>query len=67
MAKISAFAMNTAFQLGFERIADVRAVTSVVSLFENSMIFSGIYLQIRPSNVAYIGKTNNMPLDLNSI
>ena len=61
MAKISTFGMNAAFQLGFERIADVRGVTSVVSLFENSMILSGIYLQIRPGNVAYIGKTNNMP------
>lgn len=61
MAKISTFGMNAAFQLGFERIADVRGVTSVVSLFENSMILSGVYLQIRPGNVAYIGKTNNMP------
>ncbi len=61
MAKISTFGMNAAFQLGFERIADVRGVTSVVSLFENSMILSGIYLQIRPNQVAYIGKTNNMP------
>lgn len=61
MAKISTFGMNAAFQLGFERIADVRGVTSVVSLFENAMILSGIYLQIRPGNVAYIGKTNNMP------
>lgn len=61
MAKISTFGMNAAFQLGFERIADVRGVTSVVSLFNNSMILSGIYLQIRPNQVAYIGKTNNMP------
>lgn len=61
MAKISVFGMNAAFQLGFKRIADVRGMTSVVSLFENSMILSGIYLQIRPGNTAYVGKTNNMP------
>lgn len=61
MAKISTFGMNAAFQLGFERIADVRGITSVVSLFKNSMILSGIYLQIRPDKTAYIGKTNNMP------
>lgn len=61
MAKISTFGMNAAFQLGFKRIADVRGITSVVSLFKNSMILSGIYLQIRPDNTAYIGKTNNMP------
>lgn len=61
MTKISTFGMNAAFQLGFERIADVRGVTSVVSLFNNSMILSGVYLQIRPNQVAYIGKTNNMP------
>lgn len=62
MAKISIFGMNAAYQLGFERIADVRGVTSVVSLFNNSMILSGVYLQIRPGHVAYIGKTNNMPV-----
>lgn len=61
MAKISTFGMNAAFQSGFERIADVRGITSVVSLFKNSMILSGIYLQIRPDKTAYIGKTNNMP------
>ena len=61
MAKISTFGMNAAFQLGFKRIADVRGITSVVSLFKNSMILSGIYLQIRPDHTAYIGKTNNMP------
>ena len=61
MAKISTFGMNAAFQLGFKRIADVRGITSVVSLFKNSMILSGLYLQIRPNRVAYIGKTNNMP------
>ena len=61
MAKISTFGMNAAFQLGFKRIADVRGITSVMSLFKNSMILSGIYLQIRPDHTAYIGKTNNMP------
>ena len=54
MAKISTFGMNAAFQLGFERIADVRGITSVVSLFKNSMILSGIYLQIRPDHTAYM-------------
>ena len=34
MAKISTFGMNAAFQLGFERIADVRGITSVVSLLK---------------------------------
>lgn len=53
--------MNAAFQLGFKRIADVRGITSIMSLFKNSMILSGIYLQIRPDNTAYIGKTTNMP------
>ena len=49
MAKISKFGMHTAYLLGFERIADVRGITSLLSLFENAMILSGIYLQIRPN------------------
>ena len=60
MAKISKFGMHTAYLLGFERIADVRGITSLLSLFENAMILSGIYLQIRPNRHAYIGKTSNL-------
>lgn len=61
MAKISTFAMHTAYLLGFRRIADVRGVPSIVSLFKNSMILSGIYLQIRPNRELYIGQTANLP------
>lgn len=60
MAKISNFGMHTAYLLGFEKIADVRGISSVVSLFENRMILSGIYLQIRPDRHVYIGKTSNI-------
>ena len=52
--------MHTAYLLGFEQIADVRGISSVVSLFENRMILSGIYLQIRPNRHVYIGKTSNI-------
>ena len=60
MAKISNFGMHTAYLLGFEKIAYVRGTSSVVSLFENRMILSGIYLQIRPDRHVYIGKTSNI-------
>lgn len=60
MAKISNFGMHTAYLLGFAKIADVRGISSVVSLFENRMILSGIYLQIRPDRHVYIGKTSNI-------
>ena len=61
MAKISVFGMNVAYQLGFERIMDVRGVRSISHLFKKAEFLSGIYLQIRPGNHAYIGKTYNLP------
>lgn len=61
MAKISVFGMNAAYQLGFERIMDVRGVRSISHLFKKAEFLSGIYLQIRPGNHAYIGKTYNLP------
>ena len=61
MAQISLFAMHVANLLGFNRIADVRGVTSVTRLFENGMSPCGLYLQIRPQGELYIGQTANLP------
>lgn len=64
MTQISPFALNTAYLLGFTRIADVRGITDTAALFNRSDLFShnpgcGIYLLIYPDDTAYIGQCVN--------
>ena len=64
MTEISSFALNTAYLLGFKRIADVRGITDTGQLFEPSGLLNqeagcGIYLLIYPNETAYIGQCVN--------